>query len=266
MTINVEGSKAKLTPTVIGVGPEQAEVNEANKDYTLIGNLRIYGQPLGKVASEEVSNLVSNPTTELHLLRHFREVPAGYQLVGKEKEVFNPKDKTTTKEPITEQDTQKAIDTKGSKLFIGVPGLETPANLVNLVRQEVISQAAQGKLNWYDGGFCKKTYLQIEFPSNIGTDSVVPLASLQPAEISKVTQQVRGKLAGDDFSVNVIGGHKGVPSNKLSVVIGHIKGESAPVIFAAYPGSMAADFPRDHQSEAEKAYNKEFWANHGFIG
>ena len=40
---------------------------------------------------------------------------------------------------------------------------------------------------------------------------------------------------------------------------------NAPVIFAAYPGSSAPEFPRDQQTETEQAYNKEFWANHGFI-
>ncbi len=249
------GGKAALSQVTKAASPQ---------NFQLIGNARIYGNPLGTVDPKEVSSLKSSPTTELHLLRHFSQLPTGYTLIDQDKEVFNSKDKTTTVEPITNDDLQKAITTKGSKFFIGVSGLSTPADVVNFVRSEATRRAGAGELSWYDGGFCKKTSFVVELPGQIGTDGVVSLSELSPEQQSKVTEQNRGKLAGDDFKVKLVN-HPGVTTNKLSVVIGHIKGEESPGIFMSYPGELAPPFPGDYQGEEERNYNKQFWNEHVFI-
>ena len=235
------------------------EESSVKPEFVLVDNTRVYNKVLGKVQAEEIKPLEANVGTELHLTRHFRALPEPYKasLIGQKYMTYDSKEKVEKEVEITPDKVDSALQVKGSKFNIDVEGFETPRKLIDFVASEAIKKAKAGELLWFDGGFCKKTYFTIELPQIVGEDSVVPAYQANGKE-------VRGKFLGDDLLVNVANGVKGIPASKISVVIGHIKGEKAPVIFATFPGELTPDFPRDHQGESEKNYNKDFWNNHAF--
>jgi hypothetical protein len=237
------------------------------KPTAVIDGVEFYGKILGEVRPEEVEGLEPTPTSELHLGRHWNSLPESYTsaLVGKEYEYYDQASKSVQKVQITPEKIAASFNVKGSKFYDNVSGLENPARLIAFVREEATRRAQDGSLKWFDVGYGKRTVFTVELPEEIGRDGLVSLSDLSEGELAQLEQQPRGKLQGDDFKVNVIKGHPGKPTRKISVMIGIMKGETKPVVFAAFPGENAPPFPTDQQGFAEREYGKRFWEQHAFI-
>lgn len=239
------------------------EPMEVPKDFSELYGVRIYGKELEQTTVEDMEKIESNSTSEIHLARHYKNLPEGYKnsLLGQAFEYYDPKEQAQKTSEITAEKVQSALDVIGSKFLDNLElltkyDIETPTKLIELIKQKAIEQALTGRLTWFDAGFCKKAYLQIDLPEQIGYDNVVPVVEVDTSDLD---QQIRGKLEGDDFKVNVANNHPGKLTKKISVIIGCDKEKGAsPAIFMAHPGNHTPDFPKDQQNQEEKEYNKIF--------
>lgn len=235
--------------------------------FVEIDGIRVYGSERPTEQAELVATLKKievAPESELHLARHFTGLSAEYResLVGRTFERTNRDTGETETVTINEEMIEQALATKGSKFYEDVAGVTNPRELIEFVKEQAIKRANEDSLPVFDGGFCEKMLFSIEMNLNVGQDGVVHVDCIDPLA-TQLRQQSRGKLGEDDFMVNLADDHPGVPSSKISVVLGVIDG--TPHIFTAYPGSLAPDFPRDHQGRDELAYNQHFWKTHAFI-
>lgn len=258
-----------------GIGDEsfvagRTDGNAERPAYRELDGIRFYGKELDPVQANEVRTMqTAGPEAEQHLARHFTALPGEYRasLVGAQYETKDFATNQMVTREITDETLDRALATKGSKFFERIPNLEHPRALLELVKAEAIQRSQAGELQWLDGGFCKKTFFTIEMPSEVGTDGVVRMDQLTPEQqqAARENAQARGKLAGDEFKVSMAKGVTGPTSRKISVVLGWINGTPSPVVFTAYPGELAADFPKDQQADEERNYNQQFWAERAFI-
>lgn len=238
---------------------------------TEVGGLKIFNEQVGVATEAEMAQLpVEDIATELHLLRHYRQVPEDYIriLVGQEYQTYDPAQQGVVTKLVSVTDIEQALATVGSKFMQDRLGrMQTPRELLNIVQIEAMQKAREDYLYWFDAGFAKKTYLTIQFFRDIGTQGVVALNDIYADQLTRLTTAPRGKLAGDDFLVYMIRNFSCPEqrTEKVSVIIGWVKGDSAPAVFSAFPGELTPDFPRDNQTPEEQAYNTQFWNTHAFI-
>ena len=261
-----KGNPDNTTHSASGV-KDISTITETYQAFVEIDGIRVYGSQRPKQLEELVATLNKievAPESELHLARHFTVLSREYQqsLLGKSFQRTNRATGGTETVTINEEMIEQALATKGSKFYKDVDGVTNPRELIEFVKEQAIKRANDDSLPVFDGGFCEKMLFSIEMNRNVGQDGVVAVDCIDSA-VTQLRQQSRGKLGEDDFMVNLADGHQGVPSSKISVVLGVIDG--TPHIFTAYPGSLAPDFPRDHQGSDELAYNQHFWETHAFI-
>lgn len=249
--------------------PKEVQEEVAPLPYKIVDGVRVYGDRCGEVSVAEVESIQATSRSEFHLARHYSSLPEEYigALVGQEFEYFDYRKQAYKKKTITSEDVEAAFGTQGSKFFPDMPGLETPARLIEFIKAEAAQKAAAGGLEWFTSkGPYKKAIFTIECDQDVGTLGVVKLSDLKGEQKDKVERQPRGKLAGEEFMVNVVKDMEPPTTGKIVVEIrSYDRDEGAVEVATAYSGIVAPSFPRDEQDEEQREYCERFWSEHAFV-
>jgi hypothetical protein len=186
---------------------------------------------------------------ELHILRHYAEVPQAYC-------------DALMAQGVSAETIEAACATVGSKFSMNLEkeGIETPRALLQRIDQEYSSV----HIMWSDLPEGRLAIFSFETAFPIGVDSLRAISTLSPGEKERITQVRRGNLLGDEVTVNSIKGKESAPTTCITVEIVCEAKNNTVVRLTAYPGRCAPDFPNDRQSQKDKEESLRFWSEHVF--
>ncbi|MDP2631026.1 MAG: hypothetical protein Q8P56_06515 [Candidatus Uhrbacteria bacterium] len=229
-----------------------------------IENITFFGDGSRAVVQADCDLLAANPTNEYHILRHYSDMPKAYtdSLVGKEYEYYNYETRGFTSSIISQDDIQTAFQTKGSKFYNDVSGLENPHKIIEYIKEELRARIGQGNMFW----ICKPTFdfliFSITYSENVGDKDFVTVDSLsheQQARIKMVPRSTR-----EEVMFRTVSGVAKMSTNRFVVEIHHFPGKQFAYM-TAYPGEVGPPFPDSNQSVEEYEYNKRYTESHVFI-
>lgn len=229
-----------------------------------VGNIVVFGDGSERMVESDITKINATPTTEFHLLRHFSSVPEGYiqRLVGRTYDYYDYERMAFAKSVLTKEDIKSAFETKGSKFFSGIPGMETPEKLIDLIKGKLGAMVKKGELLWINRGDIRTACFTFLHEAAVGYADLIDISTLSESERAKVVKVSRGASAGESgIMIQTITGISRVPTNKISVEITDVSGRKDFSI-TAYPGDLSPDFPNPKQSEEEHKYCENFWNTH----
>ncbi len=226
-----------------------------------IGNLIIFGESYSKMILNELDKLQINATTEFHVLRHFSYVDPGYAktLIGREYFYYDHNKGKFVKSIITLDDIQDALNTKGTKFFNDVKGIENPKKLLECIKAHLEEKIKQQEVGWIQKKNRRTSMFMIKYDQEVGWDSMVPISSLTKEEQERIKIIPRSEHEGDkSLEINTITGVEKKSTRFISVEIDET--DALPFYsITAYPSEMGPDFPNLEQDQEEYEYNKKYW-------
>lgn len=230
----------------------------------IVENVALFGDSSRAVTVEDIDLVAANPTNEYHILRHYSHVSDEYVkgLIGQEYEYYDPATQGFVSSVITEKDIDLAYQTRGSKFYSGVRGIENPRELITLIKKELRVRIARGDMFW----MCKPAYdfltFSIEYPEYVGDKDFVAVDSLSREQQARIRMVPRSTREGIMF--RVVSGVEKFPTHRFVVEIHHFPGKQFAYI-TGYPGEVGPPFPDPSQSQEEYEYNKHYTDTHVFI-
>lgn len=251
-----------------------SELSTSPTPFTVepLSGVRIYGRALVLDQKEQLhfaKRIIEDlASSQIHLLRHFDEISTEYKTyLFKEIQSFNEytfedEKLSVHKEEITEELIEQALSTHGSK-FLVTDVSTSPLVLLSAITRHVIHEAALGRVIVHEGIFGPKIVSQVDFEIHLGSNTVIPIATLSEEQRQRVIKKSRGLIRGDEQTINTISGISPTKTKTVAFVIEEIAGEVQ--IVSAYPGPLAPAFPSEQQSREEQEYNQQWWDQHVMI-
>ncbi len=210
-----------------------------------------------------MKNIKINATNEFHLLRHFSSVDKEYikSLLGQEYYYHDNETNTFKSGIISSIDIKHALQTKGSKFFDNILGIENPKRLLLIINKEFKSINKK----WKPCTNGKYIDFLIEYFEPVGYKNLVPVNSLTDEEKKKVIKVGRGRK---ESSV-IINEISNIDMKKLNTIeVGVLNTEELPfLLVTAYPGDLTKtiDFPSKSQTKEDYEKSVKFWNEHVFV-
>ena len=230
----------------------------------IVENIAFYGEDSRSGTDADCDLVVANPTNEYNILRHYLHVSEEYErgLIGKEYEYYDHVSRGFVPSVITEKNIELAYQTRGSKFYSGIKGIENPRELIMVIKKELRERIARGDMFW----ICKPTHdfltFSIEYSENVGDKDFVSVDSLSSEQQARIQMVPRSTREGITFRT-VVGAPK-LPTNRFVVQIYRLP-EKKFAYITGYPGEVGPPFPDPSQSEEEYEYNKHYTDTHVFI-
>jgi hypothetical protein len=208
-----------------------------------------------------------NTSNEFNLLRHFDIIDEAYKksLFNKEYFYHNHLSGRFEKGIINEEAINNALKTQNSKFFRNIKGLETPKDILNLVKDK-FEQFKLEEIKWKSSEKKFFTFL-ITYKEPVGIKNLIHINDLSEEDRRKVKTVPRSNKVGEtEIMINVISGVKAKPINTIEVGI-QDSPELSFYLVNAYPGDLeqTSAFPSSRQSKEKYAKSVEYWQNHVFI-
>lgn len=241
-------------------------VSMASEKYK-VENIILFGDSSERMIESDITRISATPTTEFHILRHFSSVPDDYiqKLVGQKYDYYDHDKMAFAKSILTKEDIKSAFETKGSKFFSGIPGIETPEKLIELIKDKLKTMVKGGEMLWINHGEVRSACFTFFHESEVGYADLIDINTLNESERARIVRVSRGNTSGESgVIVNTVTGVSRVPINKIAVEIIDISDRNDFSI-TAYPGDSSPDFPNPKQGEEEYGYCKDYWDNHTFV-
>ncbi len=232
-----------------------------------VENISAFGRSQFPATEADIARVVANPSNEYHILRHYPRLPKEYSdtLVGKSYEYFDYAKKAYLASIVSEEDITTAYQTKGSKFFVNVPGIENPKKLIELIREEFRKRIANGNVFWIQKEMFQLVVFTIDYHHDVGNRDLIPIDSLSSEEQVRVMTVPRGSHSGEkSIMIKTIANIAKRPTKRISVEI-NVLPNKLHAYLTAYPGEPSPGFPNSNQSPEEYEYSKNFWDNHVFI-
>lgn len=213
-----------------------------------------------------MKQLQINPTNEFNLLRHYSKINEDYSktLLGQEYFFHNHSTGHFEKGIVTDEAITNALETKNSKFFNNIPGLNTPNELLNLIKDKFDSFKPE-EIKWE--GSKKFFSFLIEYPEPVGIKNLIPIESLTDEEKTRVKTLPRSNKVGETgIMIKTIEGIEAKPLETIEIGLQDSE-ELTFYLVNAYPGDMEVTpgFPSDRQSKEEYEKSIEYWDTHVFI-
>ncbi|HEC65177.1 MAG TPA: hypothetical protein ENI23_07785 [bacterium] len=209
-----------------------------------------------------------NTTNEYHILRHFDYVPNTYTkgLLGKEYFYYNYSDGSFQDGEIDQETIKEALETKGSKFLRGIKQLETPREVLDLVKKR-FDLLKEDEITWEIGDSNRFFSFIIKYSEPVGYKDLISIDNLTAEQKKRVRTVPRSNHEGEKSNmVKTISGIEKEPIDTIEV--GIQDSEKLPFyLVTAYPGdlTLTKDFPNNTQSKEEYAVSKKYWNSHAFI-
>ncbi|MBI4599960.1 hypothetical protein HY732_03485 [Candidatus Uhrbacteria bacterium] len=230
----------------------------------VVEHIDLFGERSRPVTDADCDLLAVNATNEYHILRHYSDMAEEYtnSLIGREYEYYDHATRTLVSSIISMDDIPLAFQTKGSKFYGGIKGLENPREIITYVKNELRDRIVRDGLFW----ICKPTHdfliFSITHSEHVGGKDFVTVASLtqdQKRNIKTVPRSVR-----EEIMFRTVSGVPKMPTNRFVVEINYFPGKEFAYM-TAYPGEVGPPFPDIGQSEEEYEYNKRYTDAHVFL-
>jgi hypothetical protein len=233
-----------------------------------VDNIYIFGESSLPLTEEDIDLIVSNPTTEFHLLRHYQSLPEAYidTLVGKSYMYYNNERRSFVESVITKDSIKAGLATIGSKFLGNISGIETPHALISTIKTELSDKIKRTEVLWINQGRYETALFRFDYCQDVGYLGLIELRMVPESRRVQIKKEQRGALPGEtEFCVQTL---SGVPGELTKTVI--VELTKVPNLgflnITAYPGNiMSPDFPSANQVAEEQKYNVEFWNNHVFV-
>lgn len=210
---------------------------------------------------------IINPTNEIHILRHFKNVSEEYK-----KSIINKKyfrlniEGNFIEDSINEEVIQNALNTKGSKFFENINGILNPKDVLTIIRKE-LERSIKERVYWESKNTQRHFSFLVEYRRPVGYKNLVEINTLNEIDRQKVQKVRRGREGPDaEVFVNIVKTKNIEAINTIEVGISEFP--ELPFYFVtAFPGdlSYAPDFPSNDQSNKEYHLSRNFWDSHVFI-
>jgi hypothetical protein len=182
-------------------------------------------------------------------------------LVGKEYYYHNNETNRFETGIISLTDIKDALQTKGSKFFDNILGIEDPKKLLLIINKEFKSKNKK----WKTCSNGKYMGFLIEYFEPVGYKNLVSVNSLTSEEKKKIKKVARGQKEASIIIYEV----SNIEMKKLNTIeVGVLDTEELPfLLVTAYPGDLTKtmDFPSKSQKEKEYKKSVKFWNEHVFV-
>ncbi|MBU3923459.1 MAG: hypothetical protein KJ592_00925 [Nanoarchaeota archaeon] len=231
-----------------------------------IDNEVVFGMSYKKMTLGDLKKFEINPTVEMNVLRHFGKVDSEYlkTLVGEEYSYFNHKNKRVIKSVISLKDIKAALNTKGTKFFDNVKGIENPRKLLALIKRQLEKKIHDKNIGWVYRNGKKVARFSFEYKNFVGEEDLVLLSSLSEAEGARVKKVTRGRSAERLSTVNVIEGMEKNKTKIISVKIVEMK-EFPFYSITSYPRGNGMDSGNNYGAKDKDEYSRRYWDDHVFL-
>lgn len=220
------------------------------------------------VTERDIDLIVSNPTTEFPLLRHYQNLPEAYvaTLVGKSYMYYNNERRSFVESVITKDSIKAGLATIGSKFLDNITGIETPHTLTSTIKTELSDKIKRTEVLWINQGRYETALFSFDYCQDVGYLGLVELKDVSESKKALIKRLKRGTLPGEtEFCIQTV---SGIARELTKTVI--VELTKLPKLdflnITAYPGNiMSPNFPSANQTSEENKYNTEFWNNHVFV-
>lgn len=154
-----------------------------------------------------MKELVFNPTTIFHLLRHFQvaDPKISEYLIGKNHWYYDYSKDMFLQSQIEVEDIEKAVTSKGSKFSENLSIEE----IIDIIQRECTQR--ESNFEWQGSGPVWRTEWQIEYDKPVGKMSVKDLHDLSEEDIHRVKEVKRSDLSGDEYNtVKILSNYEGL--------------------------------------------------------
>jgi len=232
-----------------------------------VGAIYIFGKSSVPFTESDIDLIVSDPTTEFHILRHYTNLPDDYKktLIGQKYSYYDPEKQGFVESTISLEDVEAGLKTKGSKFFDNIPGIETPKAVLIQIKNQLKKSLLDSVLIWIDRGKYQTVAFTFNYDAEVGYLGLIHRNELTEEERGLIKRVPRGNSGGDaQIFIQILSGITKKPTKSIAVELTRVSGRPYLSV-TAYPGVLTPDFPSPSQSEEEQEYCKEFWDNHVFI-
>lgn len=232
-----------------------------------VENIFVFGKDSRTATETDLGRIVSNPTNEYHILRHYSKLDSSYSntLIGKEYDYFDYDQQKFKQSVITPEDIETAYQTKGTKFYSHITGIENPTKLIEYTKAELQKLIEKKSAMWIQKSTYEALMFTIDYPVIVGDQDLVSIEALFKQQQSEVKITPRGSHEGEkSIMIKTITGVQKVSTKRISVEINLMSGK-AHAFMTAYPSELAPGFPIPSQAPEEYKYSKQFWDSHVFI-
>ncbi len=229
-----------------------------------IGDIVVFCESVEKMLSKDIKGISCDLTTQFHLLRHYKSLPKDYisLLIDKEYDYYDYDKSEFVKSILDRNTVEEGLKTKGSKFFSHVKGVETPKELIYLIRQQLKEEINNGSIFWIQRSSYKTAMFSFIYREDVGYDDLVSIDTLSEYKKSKITEVRRGAGSGENnIFIKTLTGIPRKTTRKISVELTKIPGRHYFSV-TAFPGNLSPDFPNPQQNKAERDYCKKYWDTH----
>ncbi len=227
----------------------------------------VFGESIRFAAESDLDLIVANPTNEYHVLRHYPRLPESYSnmLVGEKYEYFDYRQRKFLSSIISRKDIEIAYQTKGTKFYPRVSGIENPRALIGFIKAGLQKLISAKSMTWIQKPQYDTLMLTMMYHEFVGNQDLVPIHTLPRKLRSKVQTISRGNHEGErSIMIKTITDVPKIPTRCISVEI-NLMPRQPRAFLTAYPGALAPGFPTPNQYREEYQYNKAFWDTHVFL-
>lgn len=225
-----------------------------------IEDIFVFCESIEKMSYRDIEGVVSDVTTQYHILRHFKDLPESYisTLLNKQYEYYASDKNKFVHSIVDKNSIEEGLKTKGSKFISKIQGLETPKEVISLIQNKLSEKINNESIFWMKKPLYKTTMFSFEYSKDIGYDNIVSVESLNNNEKSKITKTPRGTINSEDkIFIQSLTGIQIKKTRKICVELTNIPNRNHFSV-TAYPGNLSPDFPNPLQTEEERLYCTEY--------
>jgi len=137
-------------------------------------------KPYEYIRLNDLYKVEINATNEFHILRHFSYVDPEYSksLIGKNYFYYDYAKNKFVKSIISSEDVQYALNTKGTKFFENIKGIENPKKLLSLIKEKLKLKIESGSISWIPQEKNRIATFSIQYNEKVGEENLIPISSL----------------------------------------------------------------------------------------